>query len=1239
MNQPTFSSHQSVPSETQDSFTRSMVSRQQPAFQSRQEIDTKVSSKTQLSAKSEFAQQIEKEMGVVESVNHEIYVKKISLNADFKKLEEELAKRDKKLSDKVMGLRQTIDQLLENNCSIFRQHSKLFSKMLEKDANYKRQTVAMIMNLEANMKSYKNPKESAEPAPTDPPRPSLDPSKFDEIVSKYVTVLRHKEQVILKAKEALSKKAKSFQLLHFKYLAEKNLYQSLVSSVIEKSCFSGELFNESLENFKKVCSDQGLEFRTPADMPPPAESQSQTKILKEAALAVNHSSFLKMISDKAQSIHNKSIIYNQQAERIAKFQEKIEKLQSDQAATTLDSASQMNESEIELQRIRNQEKNHIAEGLKRDCSANEKILEEIKRMKSELVAIYNSVAAKNRTASKIIKRQMVENDGSFPNARLNQLFAECMMSENELAAHSKRSESARLLSGFLMIENFFRNGCLKKISKADTVGDIRDLLAKPKSCKQIKDTPISKDKIKLEAPHRVTSIKDIKENYMKLKHMVEALAEIGGDPDFKQLGQDITQVEGRLTDGRESGPTSARSVSKMGTPLHSFSKHTSDIQFKMARLQTQLKQKVSRVMPAIYEFIILLHPPEENKKSSSSHRVSEVAHLLIRNLSEKLAESKNEMMEAENKRGLLQEKFQEEIRKISTELKQKAVDLQQATLEKSRLQNKADMFAKSIQKLEDDLIFERSRHDNLKKQKSQNNQTQVEKLEAEVEHLKSLLKKEIRQRQSESEFQPREARRRSFTVDIEKELSLSQKSPKAENYFEKIRNGPAMSQKARGEPMPRSQTVLDEVPSEMRRSFGSNEIRATPRFSHQINLKKDLAKGQSDSDTHENIYNIYQKHFSEVPQILDKRAEVPRTHSLQTVGALRERIVSQSEHFFVATEEFRSSFEAIKDKLSVMRAVLTKTKLIIDIFKSRSPPALVALIESTFNNLGGLQIKNADVPKTEDLLITLKMLQSENGLLKAQLKVLERENQKLKDCQLKARNSSKNMDPVRKDLPDSKPKTPPNQSSSRKIEIFEPKFSMQSSAQSIEIHRELSSARRKPEQSHATAQNFEKRRGPMDVFEINQGDISFGNERFERSTSRSKQRSHASGSAREVNFSFSLPTQIKGFQKPGAENDYGADHDSSREYSRHYAKKHDSDMEIGSQHELNLYGAMQPKNDPVRGAPIKKTLYTIRGSGSNNEIQAEDLDESYDKLFYKKVIDNFFPESNEESINRERKNN
>jgi len=124
-----------MPSDAQELAQLGGARKATSSSHNRMDGETQVSARTEFSAKSEFAVQIEKGMEVVESANHEIYIKKLAFTAEFKKIEEEILKRDKKMGDRLSSLRLSMDGLLENLSGILRQNSRLFSKMLEKDAN------------------------------------------------------------------------------------------------------------------------------------------------------------------------------------------------------------------------------------------------------------------------------------------------------------------------------------------------------------------------------------------------------------------------------------------------------------------------------------------------------------------------------------------------------------------------------------------------------------------------------------------------------------------------------------------------------------------------------------------------------------------------------------------------------------------------------------------------------------------------------------------------------------------------------------------------------------------------------------------------------------------------------------------------------------------------------------------------------------------------------------------------
>jgi hypothetical protein len=470
--------------------------------------------------------------------------------------------------------------------------------------------------------------------------------------------------------------------------------------------------------------------------------------------------------------------------------------------------------------------------------------------------------------------------------------------------------------------------------------------------------------------------------------------------------------------------------------------------------------------------------------------------------------------------------------------------------------------------------------------------------------------------------------------------SLSQANSKTENYFEKIRNGPALSPKAKSENRKKSRPPpLDPVPFNLRNSFGSSEIRGTPRFgTEKFDFKREKLAERTEKDAPETLYNIYHKHFTEVPKILDTAVSPALPQASGNIRSFLQRIESRQEEYWRSLAEAKSALEAIRDKTSVLKAIFSKAKLMIEIFRSRSTPALIALVDSTFNNHPRPPLPNSNYQSAEDLVISVRLLRTQNGVLEARLKVLERENSKLKDFQAKTKPTSRQYESngVNRQLLDSKARTPSNQESARRIQITEPRFSNQSSAQSLEFHLQVTPDRTKNEVARKTYFNFEKKSSQADIPLMYQTDHQLKEGRESRSRSKGNHKSRGSESGKDVNFSFSVRPTNPAFQKAKRQFDAHLRSDSSEE-GLATVKKEDSEREIGSAQELNLYGAISQRQDNSRAVPVKKTLYNLRGGRSSREIEGEDLDESFDKLFYMKVIDNFYPESNEESINRERK--
>lgn len=1237
MRKPQFGTNDAMSSDTFD-MSRVSTASQQHQFQTKLENDTKSSAKTELTSKSEFALQVERERELVETTSHELYVKRMNLGVEFKKLEEDL-KRDRRLLDKVLSLRGSIDSLLEHVSNIFRQNSKLFTKMLEKDANYKRQTVAMIMNLEANMKSYKSQKEAPEESSADKQNDALlQTEKTEVVLQKLSTVLNHKEQIIRKTKDLLAKKSKQNKLLLFRQMIEKTLLDSVITNVIEKSCFSPEAFQESIDRFKHICQEQQLEFRMPSEIEKCVSNGSQARILKESSQTATQVGFLKMMAEKSDKIKKQTMVYEQQLERIAKLEEYHNKLQDDVPPPTTDS-TKGEESENELRKLRNNEKAKVRESINRDRAANEKIQEEILKLKTEVFGIFSSIASKNKSAIKMIKRQLVSNDFESPNSVIHRVFIACIVPPEELGVHVKKIECSKMMTGLNLVENFFKKRFLSQMSQE------RVKINNPQLEKRLKQVGLEGKpdvhgigKLRLEQKGSQVSAKDLKVNFTKLRDLIAALADIRTDPEITQAIKDLNSLETRMT-SKDTDPLSNRSLSGSTALNRSNSKQTNELNIRLAKIDAQFREKVENLMPIVYDFFIVYAAHEPSKKRGQTNsKATEMAHILIKNLSEKLADLKIERVEAENQHIRSQEKLQEEVNKLSVELNKKTTELQQALTEKTKCNTKVEHYTQSIQKLGDELIFERSRVDQLRKQISQADGNRIKEIEEENKRLKAQVLKLTTEFNDSIKMKAQTHLRRSLTGELERDVELTSKSvsnlsPKVENYFKKIKEPHDMSLKIRGEPRKSVGIKLEEVPTKMRESFGSNEIRATPRFNNnKFDFKTQAITNKPESDDQANLYSIYHKHFNEIPKIMEHKSK-PKRNALAALEMFKERATAIETFVEDFVKDMKSKTEVMCDKFNVLKAILTKTTLIVDIFRSRSSTALVNLIESTFSNLPQPQPNSQKNQSPDDLFITARLLRTENSLLITKIKVLERENLKLKDVQMRTRVvSSSNFESTSRNEQGGRPISKPD--STRRLEIFEPQFSIQSSNASIEVQKR--DIFLKPhENTQRGTMNFGKRKVLPEPDTIYQVENSFSNDLIEQKGKKRKTGSRESDHAAGQNFSFSQePNNVK-FKKQNrpVENRGASVSSDERKLAN---SKNQSSEDAGSYHELNLYGALQSRKADSTAVQHKITLYNFRAhNSSNNDIEEQDLDESDDN-FFPKVIENFFPESNEESYQKER---
>lgn len=1240
MRKSQFGTNEAASSDTFD-MSRVSTASQHHQIQAKLESETKSSAKTELTSKSEFALQVEKERELVETTSHELYVKRMNLGVEFKKLEEDL-KRDRRSLDKVLSLRGSIDSLLEHVSNIFRQNSKLFTKMLEKDANYKRQTVAMIMNLEANMKNYKSQKETPEESSAGKQNDgALHAEQTEVLLQKLSAVLHHKEQIIRKTKDLLSKKSKQNRLLLFRQMTEKTLLDSVITNVIEKSCFAPEAFQESIDRFKHICQEQQLEFKLPSDAEKCTSNGSQARILKESSQTATQVGFLKMMAEKSDKIKKQTMIYEQQLERIAKLEEYHKKLQDDVPLPATD-ANKGEESENELRKLRNNEKAKVRESINRDRAANEKLHEEILKLKTEVFGIFSSIASKNKSAIKMIKRQLVSNDFESPNSVIQRVFIACIVSPEELSGHVKKIECSKMMTGLNLVENFFKNRFLSQMSQE------RVKINNPQLQKKLKQVGLEGKpnfngvgKLKLEQNETPVSPTDLKVNLMKLRDLVATLVDIKSDPEITQAIQDLHSLESKMST-KDADPHSNRSLGRSQSLNRSNSKQTNELNARLAKIDAQLRDKVERLMPIVYDFFIVYAVPEPNKKRSQPNsKTTEMAHILIKNLSERLAECKIERVEAENQLIRSQEKLQEEVNKLSVELNKKTTELQQALVEKTKHNTKVEHYTQSIQKLGDELLFERSRVDQLRKQISQADGNRIKEMEEENKRLKAQLVKFTTEFNDSIKVKTQSNLRRSLTGELDRDpehtsKSVSNLNPKVENYFKKIKEPHDMSLKIRGEVRRPIGINLQDTPSKSRESFGSSEIRATPRFNNnKFDFKTQAITNKPESDDQANLYSIYHKHFNEVPKIMDSKPK-PKRNAPVALELFKERASNIEAYIEDFVKDMKSKTEVMCDKFNVLKAILTKTTLIVEIFRSRSSGALVNLIESTFSNLPQPQPNSQKNQSADDLFITARLLRTENLLLITKIKVLERENLKLKDLQTRTKVvSSSNFESTSRNTPieqGGRPVSKPD--STRRLEIFEPQFSIQSSNASIEVQKK--DIFLKPhENTLRGTMNFGKRKPIQETDTIYQVENSFSNDLTDQKGKKRKTGSRESDHAAGQNFSFSQEPRNVKFKKQGRPGENLGASVSSDERKVVNSKNHSSE-DGGSYHELNLYGALKSRQADSTAVQQKITLYNFRAqNSSNNDIDEQDLDES-DGDFFPKVIENFFPESNEESYQKER---
>lgn len=1239
----------------------SLASKKYLETNSRMDIETKMTSKSCISTKSEFIQQVEKEIELIETTSHEIYASKIALNSKFKQVEEELRKKDIKIFDIVTNIRQTVEPLFENVSKILDQNCKLMTKMLEKDVSDKKQTVAMIMNLEANMKNLRQQKEISEKniaeficknCKTSPK------TNIEESIYKFKQIIDHKEKTIKLMKLSIANKSKRFNILLFKHLSDKKLSESVLTSVIEKSCFNNDEFNELLTGFKETCQEMKLELRKETDVDGSAIEFNKAKFIKETGITGNQNICFKKIKETTEKINNQALIYEEQNVKIKKLQEDIDLFgASDQEIAKQPSSK--GEIAWEFCDSKAIERKKMQENIKNYKSSNEKILSEIRILESETITTYKSIFRNNKVAIKQVKRQFSENDNKSLNKKLNWIFFSCMLSKNEYETHFKNNESFKTLTNFQIIENFLKNGYLKKVKTFDRVKKIdlknfvfmRDSFDRKKKVKNSakNGVPLANFKVKFEQFKDQVGVQNFHSIFQNLQMVISEFSLINSNQHVKKiLEENNTTIDSRFAETNNNNRPSEKSISNNPFAQIKTIRPTS-VNTHINKIYDHIKATIEKVIPIVYKLSSLLKKNDISKTNNglSSCKEVDLAHIFIQNLSEKLAEGKIDILSIQNKHQEAQKKLKKEVQDISNELNKKKEELQVVIKDKQKAISKLEHFTRSINSLEEQLLFERSKCDILIKKLQVIDENKITANKLEIENKKNLLKNNKNNDYFKINYGSNDNARVYQTDNDDRnkqwsEKSCSENSSKVGNYFELIKKASGLNNReSKSEvrkPMP---SLEKEVANSMHKTYDSNEVRMTPRFLNKgfdftgTNVKKN-------QESQENLYNIYKKHFSEVPKISKEPKKGVVDCSI--VQKLQEKLESLKNVFESAIQVQNSALEGMKDKISVIGAILSKKNLIIEIFRSRSSSVVINLIESSFNLLPQPKLIRTNSKTKEDLVISNLLLKTQNNILEAKIKVLERDSQKFRQSTAKGR-----LQIIVPDLPQkresfSKVHPPSNESSTRKLIITEPGISMKSSSQSIDVPSKQRDSYNKHNFEGIKGfklMNFEKPKNRVVNPEIYETENSFEQETLRQNGAKPNKRESETESNDHVDFSFSIPFKPKSMNKE-LQNKIQekavlekTSNMNNKELSNNLKKSKNSDSEDGGEGSqiLNLYTQMASSHSQNQSnSPFENNLYNARQSESQQEGIQPDLDESFEKLFYRKVIDNFYPESNDELV-------
>lgn len=1086
----------------------SSISNTETHFQA--EKATTLINKTESSNKSEFAQELEFQINFIEKASFELNSKRAYVISEFKKTETEIGKSDKKLQETIKLIKETIESITEQSVQVYFHHSSLFTKMLEKDANYKRQTVAMIMNLEADMKKYKG---------KDEPRQELgtrisecQKSTEDDSSERISCMFKHKEQIIRKLKSRLACKSQGHNLLLLKKITEKNFFEKIIKEFMEKSSENKSEFDKSVDNFREKCESMSFEFKNKEFVKHLSDGITDKNSLNESGFGIKKSNLFRIINKKKERLIEKKLIFEQQNEKLEKLQNKFKNLGSDNFL------------------IENAKKEEI---LGKENENRDKIKTEIKKLENQVQKIKRSVFGENKMIGKIINNELCKSFQKSKNREKMEVFLGCTINQQALLQFRKKKEIGKSIAGFHVILNYFEKNC------------------------QTKAINFSKDK--KNTLKKLESQKDSKKSHIH------------------DLFQRIEIDTGKKEESIESITT-----------------------FKIS------------------DNVISSSPRNPQKV--------EMTHAFIQNLSEKLAESKTETLEAENKKQIIQKKLEDEIKEMSNELNRKNNQLKLKQLENEKMKNKVEYFSQAIKGLEDTLIFERSKYDVLKKRLIDLKVSQVQ-----VEQLKneSGEKSEEPEKGSYSNFSDR----KTLVIGLDKRQSWTgkqtpNKSSKVENYFQKIKKQTGENSEAQNEPKI-NDFKIEDSPENSKKNVAII-LNVKPVFK---NSKTEIQISEKNLETSLNIYKT--KPEMEYQLETQKNQKIEWT---QRLNCLYQRFSKQNLSFENQINDLSEKLAGIADKFDVIEAFSNKFLLIVEIFRTRSPESLLILINQSFQTLSELKDCPLQEYSKQDLIITNKLLKTQNSILDAKLRVLMRENTKFRTNSPQGRNSAQLI--IRssvtnsEDTPHSRKKPLSNSQQTNKSLVYPSNYVSLNPQPTFSPKETNSEIKKSEEQIQETISSKNKRlsKKPKNyIFEI-------GND-FEQETSHPQslqplKRNLYPESQDAGNFSFSIQNYRAKFEKAVL---------SPLTCEPHIVegipiKSNDNSNVDKSQKQLEGNRIISGNSNPQSAKnefelkPQNCVGYLDNKSDERPQPTSADLDESLDSLFYKKVIENFYPESNEDSI-------